>query len=123
MRISRSAGLLLLFMLVQWIGQHISDALTGPTTVPMFIRVARWDALILFVACFIVGLGVQRIAATRWPEWAVASIVWLWVGRYGNPDVVGTTAFFWSYVSVPAMVTGMAAAMLVARHRFDTGKT
>ena len=115
LRAACSAGLLLLFISTQWIGQHVSDALTGTTTVPLFITVARWDALILFAACFVVGLAVQRIKAIQWSEWAMASLTWLWLGRYGNPDVDGTTAFFWSYISVPAMVAGLAGAMLVAR--------
>ena len=120
LRISRSVGLLFLLMLVQWIGQHVSDALTGPTTVEMFLAVARWNTLILFAACFIVGLGVQRMETNRWSEWAVASLVWLWLGRLGNPDVPGTAVFAWSYASTPAMVAGLGAAMLVFRNRRET---
>ncbi|MGI4811665.1 MAG: hypothetical protein ACRYF2_26635 [Janthinobacterium lividum] len=111
----RSAGLLLLFITTQWIGQHVSVAFTGPTTVPQFLTVARWDALILFAACFVVGLAVQRIKAIQWSEWAVTSLAWLWLGRYGNPDANGPAVFFWSYLSVPAMVAGLAGALLVAR--------
>ncbi|MGI4808968.1 MAG: hypothetical protein ACRYF2_12785, partial [Janthinobacterium lividum] len=56
-------------------------------------------------------------------EWAMASLAWLWLGRYGNPDVAGTTAFLWSYASVPAMVAGLAGAMLVVRRYPGLGRS
>ena len=109
----RACGLLALYLLVQWVGITVSDAMVGPTGPEAFERVSGWDALIMGTVMFGLGLVVRRDIAA----WAAASVVYLAADSYGTPVLQGTAVFWWGYASTVAMVAGLGLATLLPRRQ------
>ena len=110
-RLLRAVGFLLLYLLIQWVGWHISGALTGPLDATAYVFTQPTDDAAFLAATLVVVGCVERYRRTSVLEWGAASAVYLLLSLYGTPGQPGALLFWWGWSSDLLTVAAAGAVL------------